>query len=316
MSSCRRLIALLAFFIVAPSVQAFGCVSYPTQGVAQTLSFGTVRVPNDAPVGTVLAQGDTREPWGAEFFCDKAGRFSRLGIFSRPSPIGQGIHDTNVPGVGIRIRHFGFQLGFDNVLVPAQDTMASWAKYPIVNAHFRVELIKTGPVVAGGELTPGTIAEAGYDGHTQWWASVVGTRIEPERATCGFVSRQLVFDLGDVDAGSLLAEGHSRWANQTLIGTGCATATEMRLTFNGAADLADPTLFRVDDVAGGAHGVAVELRSESPDAQALPNVTASLSLPAGSEGRLYGFRARYRATGTTLTAGSANLRLTVDVAYR
>jgi len=315
-----RGIASLLFVLglLGPSLSAHaGCLSYPSQAAPQAVTFGTVRVPADAAPGTVLAVRDSQPNFSpAKHKCDKASRAARLGVFRTPSTLGGGIYDTNIPGIGIRIRHFGFQLGFDNALVPSESPLPSWAFYPIVGAHFRVELVKTGPVTKAGDLSAGTIAEAGYDGHRQWWADLGATRIEPEHGTCAFHARHLVFDLGDVDGGTLVAQGHSRWANQSLAVTQCTNVTQIDMTFEGAAHDTDASLFRLDATPGTARGIGVELRSVYPDAQAMPNASVPLVFDVITGDDTYAFRARYRATGEAVSPGTANASITVRVAYR
>jgi type 1 fimbria pilin len=125
----------------------------------------------------------------------------------------------------------------------------------------------------------------------------------------------LLFALGKVDARDLLAAGSSHWATQQLVVTGCSNASQMLMTFSGAADPVDRSLFALNGT-DRATGVAVELRSDDPDAPALPNSATPLVLPVRATGQTYGFRARYRTTGSTIGPGSANTSITVNVAYR
>jgi type 1 fimbria pilin len=286
------------------------------QGGPQLVSFGVVQVPADAPVGQVLATRETTA-WNSEQarFCFKYTRNFSLGTFAAPA-LGDGVHGTNVPGVGIRIR---FHVNGGEYLLPHTDSHSSHSTAydtAMLNARFTVELVKTGPVGEGGRLTPGTLARAGYENKgVMVWVDLVDAQVQPQRPTCAFVSRQVVFNLGKVDGGTLAAEGHSHWATQQLVSTGCSQATQMLMTFAGPADEADPSLFRLN---GGdaAKGVAVEVRSDHLDRQAIPNSPVPVVLPAWPEGRAYGFRARYRSTGRALAPGSANANITVNVAYR
>ena len=86
------------------------------------------------------------------------------------------------------------------------------------------------------------------------------------------------------------------------------------MTFSGKAER-ESFLFKLNGP-DAASGVAVELRSDEPDEQAVPNRVAPLILRAVNEGQSYGFRARYRTTGKPLAPGPANASITVNVAYR
>jgi len=316
--AATRSFAFLLLLAPLPSA-AFGPCKLPSvQGTPQYVSFGLVRVPADAPRGTVIASRTT-PGWSSSIghFCKHYTRTFPLHRFAN-SPLGDGIHGTNVAGVGLRIRFF---YNGGPYLLPFTDHYSS-APFPVTmrdlamrDAHFSVELIKTGPIEKGGVVTPGTLASAGYDGRPMVRLDLVDARVEPQRPTCAFLSPRVVFNLGKVDGGTLASEGHSHWATQQLVSTGCSDATQMLMTFAGPADEADPSLFGLQG-ADTAKGVAVEVRSDHQDRQAIPNSPIPLILPAWAEGRGYGFRARYRSTGKPLAPGSANTNITVNVAYR
>lgn len=304
---------LIVAALALPRPGVARCVSHPSQGVAQALSFGTVSVPKDAAPGAVLAEKSTAAWNSPQFKCIKPTRTGSLSLYGTPSSLGDRIYDTNIPGIGIRIYFYNGNYG-ERVL-PESEYIAWTFKAQLSNAHFRVQLIKTGEVTAGGNLLTGTLARAGYDHQAQAWVDLVDARIEPQRPTCAFVSRRLVFALGKVDARDLALAGSSHWATQSLVVTGCTNASQMLLSFTGTADANESSLFKLSG-ADAATGVAVELRSDDPDAQALPNSPVPLLLPARTEGQTLGFRARYRTTGATLSPGAANTHITVNVAYR
>lgn len=306
-----RLVCLLAVGFVSPAWA--GCFSHPAQGSPQSLSFGTVQVPVDSPVGAVLAEKRTVGWTSSKFKCFKPTRTASLGIFATPSPRGDGIYATNVPGVGIRIYFHNSNNGERRV--PDREHIPWIFDATLTDAHFRVQLIKTDAVDVGGVLSSGTLARGGYDDQAQARVDLTDTRVEPERPTCAFTSRSLVFALGKVDGRDLVVAGSSPWVSQSLLSTGCQRATQILMSFTALADEQDPSLFKVTG-ANAATGVAVELRSDEPDTQAIPNGPSPLILPAVREGRSYGFRARYRRVGPTVTPGEANASIVVNVSYR
>jgi type 1 fimbria pilin len=319
---CREVTAMpnarvfsLACFIgalFATPVHA-GCLSYPSQGGPQSLSFGIVQVPFDARVGDVLAEQRTVGWTSSKFKCIKPTRTASLGIFTVPSGTGDGSYATNVQGVGIRIYFYNSNQGEQPV--PDQAAIPWIFDAQLADAHFRVQLVKTDAIKGGGTLASGTLARGGYDQRAQAWVDLTGTQVEPERPTCAFTSRGLTFALGKVDGRDLLVAGSSPWVSQTLVTTGCDRATQILMSFTALAHEQDASLFKVTGIHT-ATGVAVELRSDDPDSQAIPNSALPLVLPAVHEGHSYGFRARYRRVGQTLTPGEANASIVVNVAYR
>lgn len=306
-------VSVLIAAVVMPGLVSARCVTHPSQGVGQALSFGTVSVSAETAPGTVLAE-KTTAAWSApQFKCIKPTRTGSLALFGTSSAMGGNIYETNVPGVGIRVYFFNSSYG--ERALPEREFIPWTFKGQLSNAHFRVQLIKTGEVTTGGRLLTGTLARAGYDDQPQVWVDLVDAHIEPQRPTCAFASRRLVFALGKVDGRDLQLAGSSHWATQSLVVTGCTNATQMLMSFTGTPDANEASLFKLSGT-GAATGVAVELRSDEPDAQALPNSPTPLVLPARTEGQQLGFRARYRTTGETITPGAANTHITVNVAYR
>lgn len=303
---------VFACLVVSPAAFA-GCLSHPSQVIAQALSFGTVSVPADAPVGAVIAERTTAAWSSPAFKCVKPRRTGSLLLFNTPAAGGNSVHATNLPGVGIRVYFFNSSYG--ERLLPERESIPWIFKAQLTNAHFRVQLVKTGPIPAGGSLLYGTLARAGYDDQAQVRVDLVQGRVEPQRPTCAFAAKRLVFALGKVDARDLATAGASAWVTQSLVVTGCTGATQMLMTFRGTPDARLASLFQLEGP-GAASGVAVELRSVDPDVQAIPNSPTPLVLPAQRDGQSLGFRARYRTTGAALVPGTANTRITVNVAYR
>jgi type 1 fimbria pilin len=314
-----RLLALFVLLLAAPrpAFAEIPCKLPPAQGSPQHVSFGVVHVPDTAPVGQLLATRRSQAWSSAQFhFCGHYTRTFTLGAFAGPA-LGDGVYASNVPGVGVRIR-FHYHAG--EYILPFSHAYQAPPLGPkldlaMLNASFTVDLVKTGPVGDGGTLTPGRIANAGYDNKPLVSLDLGDARVEPQRPTCTFQSRRLLFDLGKVDGGALAAEGHSHWATQELVVTGCANATHVLMRFAGVADETDPALFKLD-AAGAARGVAVELRANYLDTRIVPNDPKPLELRVWPHCDVCGFRARYRTTGTVLAPGSANAHITVDVAYR
>lgn len=308
---------LLLLVVPTPSSALALCKLPPAQGAPQHIAFGVVQVPANAPVGQVLATRRSN-PWSSSqyHFCAKYTRTFTLGALVGPA-LGDGVHASNVPGVGLRVR-FHYYLG--EYLLPFTDTyeappLGAKPDTAMLNASFSVELVKTGPIGAGGALTPGRLASAGYDHRPLVTLDLGDTRIEPQRSTCSFQSRTLLFDLGQVDGGALSAAGHSQWATQELVVTGCTDATYLLMTFTGVPDEADPGLFKLDGTSA-ARGVAVELRAAHLDTHLVPNDPRPLELRVWPYCEVCGFRARYHTTGRQLAPGSANAHITVNVAYR
>jgi len=160
------------------------CLSHPSQGAIQRISFGTVAVSADSRPGTVLAERIGAPQLVVVATCIHPTRTSSLHLFTTPSALGGGIYETNVKGIGIRT-YFDY-LHFGQVTAPEKLYIGSIFKSYVGAA--KVQLIVTGPVEQGGDLQTGRLATAGYDGHAQAVVDLVDARIALRRPVCPFLS--------------------------------------------------------------------------------------------------------------------------------
>lgn len=160
------------------------CLSHPSQGATQTISFGEVTVPKDAKPGTVLAERTGSPKYTFLVTCFHPTRTSSLHLFTTPSAFGNGVYDTNVEGIGIRTFFDYYNSG--QAVAPEQLYMG-WIIKSYVGAA-KVQLVVTGPVERGGDLRTGRLATAGFDGHEQAVVDLVDARIAVRRPVCPFLS--------------------------------------------------------------------------------------------------------------------------------
>jgi len=180
----RRTSLLLPLLLVAGPAFAKGCLFHPSQGAPQKVSFGLVTVPADAKPGTVLAERRSAPHIAYDIRCLYPTRTSILNLFKTPSAVGNGIHETNVPGIGIRV---SFDYGGGSYYVAPESAYVGWIFQSRLTGA-KVELVVTGPVAGGGELHTGTLAGAGYDGYVQAVVELVDARIKPQEMMCPFLA--------------------------------------------------------------------------------------------------------------------------------
>ena len=176
-------LAALLLCVSGPSL-AKQCLSHPSQGAIQRISFGAIAVPPDARPGTVLAERTGGAQLTFLVTCIHPTRTSSLHLFTTPSVLGQGIYETNVKGIGVRTYFDYFKVG--QAVVPENLYIGSIFKSYVGAA--KVQLIVTGPVKQGGDLQTGRLATAGYDGHAQAIVDLVDARITLRKPVCPFRS--------------------------------------------------------------------------------------------------------------------------------
>ncbi|MGE7137823.1 S8 family serine peptidase [Luteibacter sp. NPDC031894] len=180
----RRSCLLLPLLVLAGPCYAKGCLFHPSQGAPQRVSFGLIAVPADAKPGTVLAERTATPRLSYDIRCLFATRTSAMNLFQTPSAIGNGVYETNVPGVGIRV---SFDYGGGTYYPAPESAYMGWIFQSRLNGA-KVELVVTGPITDGGELRTGTLAGAGYDGRVQAMVDLVDARIKPQEAMCPFLA--------------------------------------------------------------------------------------------------------------------------------
>lgn len=180
----RRSSLLLPLFLIAGPAYAKGCLFHPSQDAPQKVSFGLVTVPAEAKPGTVLAERRATPHLSYAIRCPFPTRTSVLNLFKTPSDIGEGIYDTNVSGIGIRV---SFDYGGGSYVLAPESTYID-RLYQSHLSGAKVELVVTGPVTSGGKLHTGTLAGAGYDGYVQAVVELADARVKPQEMMCPFLA--------------------------------------------------------------------------------------------------------------------------------
>ncbi|URL58691.1 hypothetical protein IM816_00680 [Luteibacter flocculans] len=180
---CTYSAAALLFFASGQCYASY-CLTHPTQGAQQSISFGVVKVPDGVPPGTVIAERRGAPNVRYLATCIYPWRTSKVHLFTKPSPLGDGIYETNVKGIGIRTSFNYYNSG---EAVAPEDLHVKWALKSNVGAA-KVELIVTGPLESDGELQSGRLATAGFDGFAQAEVTLSATRIVRKRLVCQFLT--------------------------------------------------------------------------------------------------------------------------------
>jgi hypothetical protein len=325
-------VCLLLLFL-AGNASASNC--WDAQGSPQTINFGTVQVSASLAIGARIAaglstpdmQGNTNGttvlPNGARScLFPQSGNIT---LFTSAYDASQKIYNTNIPGVGIRIFRTNPEGGLIDpslaVGLPFAPTLMSNGggnSGPMNPEHYLVELIKTANTIGSGALTSG-IAATRSDSSQQLSSLQISGTISNPVATCHLSTASATFDMG-THATTAFNTGPGTYpigwaANQSLVSGGCTGAKTVSMTFSGFAAAA-PYQNAFENHLGTAKGVAIELWHANSSQQAIPNDTSKpvTFTPAGAGG-LYTFSARYIQTAASVTAGSVNAHVIVNVNY-
>lgn len=288
--------------------------SYKTAAV----TIGTVYVQRDTPVGSVIATtpANVSNATNQLYQCDVVWSWSTApALFTLSSALNQNIYETNVPGIGIRIRDT-----LRNMVVPYVKTnpMTSGA----ANTPFTIELIKTSSApVKGGILTSGTLVyfKSLEDGVTFAQLDLTGNNaIVP--VACSIMTPSLTFPIGDVlvdTFSGVIGTVPRQGGNTQNLGLDCDAGANINISLSG---IQNPDVETTSVLAltgqgneGVAKGVGVQLLYN--DVPLELNNRIVLKLSTGGQESLP-LTARYYQTQTEVTPGTANASATLNLTYQ
>ena len=312
------LFILIVFSTVcSQSVLAISCgLNFDNDAIRSfNASLGTVYVQRDAPIGSIIATTSVAVlPEGA-YTCDQPWTLSyTLGLYKQESSFGDKIYNTDVPGVGIRIRTPSF------VVPDSVNMAANVAVQPVI---FIIELIKTETTVVQGSSAGGTIAfqwGTSSSGITPLTVITLTPSISIIPLACSINTPSLTFPIGNIPANIFgngpgsTASGASNTQNLIL---NCDPQTNVTVMLEGGQnpDTTDNTVLALTGQGGSdvATGIGVQLIYNNSPMEL--NQRIVLKQSAGGQ-EIFPITARYVTTTTQVTAGKANASATLDLTYQ
>ncbi|KAA1144493.1 fimbrial protein [Citrobacter portucalensis] len=311
-------ISVLAWVLLAlPAVAQASC--YLGDGVSGEVpgyvSFGTVMVQRDTPVGAVLATSTTgaynggnrlagcSEPWTYRWEITQWGTLSALG---------NSIYNTNLPGVGIRLTNTG-----SGKVIP-YDESRGVVDVVITGDGIKAELIKTGDIT-GGTLTPGVLARASVVNQF-YFANVTlnGTSTVTSTA-CTVTTPDVNVPLGDHDKSGFSGVGSGTGWQTFSIGLECDPGARINVRIDATADPSEaPGVMALDGGSGemAATGVGVQLWSVPDDSAVQFGQVKYYGTSSAGGLEAIQYRARYYQTASAVTAGPASATATFTLTYK
>jgi type 1 fimbria pilin len=293
---------------------------------AVDFSFGTVYAQRDLPIGGIIAEKTVRNDNGGVPVWTCPGSFGQIfygetnpQMYTSASPVGGGVMDTNLPGVGIKFEIYYSNspspIPFQSRAVNQGMNVSSWMQYH----SFRVTLIKTSNSPAGGNVNPGTIA---FGEGVQTWDGArfplrkynLGlTTIVPVK--CSVTQSVIPVQLGD-DIGTNIFTGPGS-VSPTVnfdIPLDCDLGTRVNFQLDGS-DAGTPGVLALNNVADSATGVGVQVLTRNDALPVVFGVPKFDSVVQSAGPFSISFAARYYQTGAVVTGGVANATATFTMTY-
>ncbi|HBR1081295.1 TPA: fimbrial protein [Klebsiella quasipneumoniae subsp. quasipneumoniae] len=309
---------LLVLWLVSSGVRA-SCqfVNGVTAEIPGYISFGNVSVQRDAPVGSVIATATTGAYNGGNTIagCTEAWTFRQeLTKWLTLSTQGNGVYNTNVPGVGIRMTS-------PSGKVLPYDLPINANTYANINGNgIKAELIKTGDIT-GGTLDTGMLARASVV--NQFYIANVtlnGTNTVSSVA-CSVSTPHVDVPLGQHGKTEFTGVGSTTAWTSFDIGLDCSTGARINVRFEPAAGVVSGMTDVMNLDGGGrdgnASGIGVQLwfRPDGGSAVKFGQETYYWTSAYGGPETVQ-LQARYYQTARTITSGAANATATFTLTYR
>lgn len=278
--------------------------------LTRTVSFGSVIVQRDTPVGTVLATANTGAyNSGRSFYgctIPYTHRFS-MELFRVISSYGNNVFNTNIEGVGVRV------ISPSNRYMPYDGPHI--ANSYVVISNISVQLVKTRPgAVGAGRLTNGTLASGSIVNH--FYGSYVGlagvNTIIP--VACSVSTTAIAVPMGDVPRTQFAGPGSVGDVVSFFIPLNCDANTRVKVALDGNAHSSGIVgLLALTASPAAARGVGVRLfYNNAPVALRTPISVGTVAVGGPFSIPLV---ARYYQADQAITAGQANSTATFTMTY-
>ncbi|HIC8805557.1 TPA: fimbrial protein [Enterobacter asburiae] len=309
LKSVGLVLALWSFsFVVQASCQFVNGVTAEIPGY---ISFGNIAVQRDAPVGSVIATATTGAYNGGNTIagCTEAWTFRQeLTKWQTLSAQGNGVYNTNVPGVGIRMTS-------PSGKVLPYDLPINANTYVNINGDgIKAELIKTGDIT-GGTLDTGMLARASVVNQFYIANVTLNGNNTITSESCTVTTPTVNVPMDDHEKSEFSGVGSTTdWVNFD-IGLTCDVGARINVRIDAAADPSASSQGVMQLDSGGASGVGIQLHYRPDDA------TVQYGQERFYWQSVYGdeivqLKARYYQTAQTITPGPANATATFTLTYK
>lgn len=282
--------------------------------VTADVSFGTVFVQRDAPVGSVLASASTGTINGGNPIVSCTTDYTSVGmmnLFSTRSSYSTSVFLTNITGVGIQVAGYPFTTGVT-------------ADTAVTAEPITIDLIKlsTGATDAGslstGELAWHQVAERG----TTDSLDIVSINLTGNNVisplTCSVTQSAISVPMGTVNKSVFRGTGSTSAPVNFNVSLNCDSNTKVNITLepgsSGSYDASSGVLNLDSNDSNAATGVGLQILYNSSPV----SLGESLSVGTTTADGDYSipFTARYYQTTSAITAGTADASATFTMTYK
>lgn len=293
---------------------AGSCTSVTPQ--TSTINFGNIWVQRDAAVGTVLFSGTPSRTGYYTSGCTNPLTLGFTMLYSSGgvSSYGDGVYNTNLAGVGIKVTagSYIFSNPTFSTLYNASSSQVDWS-------GGNVKLIKTGDITPGvlntgdiGKISVVLNDDAYHDGLT-----ITTSGGSVALMACSITTQSINVPLEDVMAANLTAIGNTAKPKEFNVGLTCDAGTRVNAMLTGVQNTDTSTAGVLQLTGAGsaevASGVGIQILYNNTPLALNNNIVLKTS--AGGQ-ETFPFTAQYYQTKNTVKTGSANAIATLNITYQ
>jgi type 1 fimbria pilin len=274
------------------------------------LTFGSVMVRADAPVGTVLAVARTDGYHGSQalFVCDSAYAIQgTLLSFPTLSAYGNNVYNTNIRGVGLRI-------GEPSTKFPTLDDMSPNENFYLDGEGVVAQLVKTVPgSVGAGRVIAGTLIKYEIVSYPEFHATAyLGSDTYIIPVACSINNTVINVRLDNAVEADFSGVGSVAKPKDFTVGVNCASGTQVKMTLDGK--LAGPTgVLALNAGTDQASGIGIQLLKDGTPVDLGTELNFGTATMTGN--LLLPLTARYYQTAASIAGGKTNASATFTMTY-
>lgn len=231
------------------------------------------------------------------------------------------IAQTNIPGIGIQV-YFNKMGALNTTWSEDGGSIETTNKYRLLEPSWTVKIIKTGQVTQSGSLKLGEVAKAVQNNtaprNTTWNLTSLFLPLNAIRINslkCSTKSSSYNINMGTWYDTQFKNIGDVSKNVDIPITLSCAAGTNIKATVTSSAGYIDVNTGKLKlSGTNPATGIGIQLLDKNNNPIKL-NTKNSLQNQVASGDYIFGWKARYIKTGSTITPGSANSIATVNILY-
>ncbi len=316
-----------------PAFAACTVASGSAGGIATASLPGTVSVPLNAAVGTVLYDSGTVQTPALKIDCASGG-YQTVGYMSARSlvPGYTDTYQTGVAGIGIKVQWGNWQsdsVPWTSSYVIVAGTPATSVAYPAASyglgpmGRFRVQLVVTGPVGSGTLNLPTTLVQAKYDSLVVGQLNLTNGTASVQAQACKVTTPTIPVPMPTARLKDLPSVGSTTGTKSFSLDLNCNAGVALYVTLSDASTPSNSSKTLSLSSDSTAKGVGYQIAySGSPAAFGTDSATAgNINQFSVSSGKTVGgpvsvpLTVNYVRTAT-ISPGTANAKATFTMSYQ